>query len=720
MTRKPKSILITIGFAFLLSCVMTGAGAAAQTAKCPVLRIATGQPGWMLVSGPGVTTPRTPTTVTPYSGWQSPPLPGSSWISPDANYGKFPGTAGDYTYESTFCLCRDGKHTLNLSFYADNGATVYFNNSTIFTTMGSYNFSGAPKVVNYTFAGGPGTNKVRIVVHNDGGPTGMDAVLRITGAKNGSCCSTLNTATGQPGWMLVSGPGVNIPKPAVSVTPYPGWQNPPLAGSNWISVDANHGSLQGDYTYEYTFCVCEGGKHSLSLSFFADNGATVYLNNTIIFATSGDYNFKLPAHVVNYGWVSPAGTNKVRIVVRNAGGPTGFDGVLSITGATSPGCPGTSSGSVTGRVVDPNNTPVSGAEVSVTGRTPVLTNSKGEFSIPDLADTERLVVNFIAPGFMNTTRIYAVRQSSGGGNTVVIWPRAKAVQLDAERGGRVSFADGGGVTIPPNSLVDGDGVPIKGPVMVSLTQLDVSDARQLKGMSGDFKAQMSDKSVRMLESLGVFEIVVADDKGRRADLAPGRTARFDLPVPKSLRPRAPRRSRLFSFNNESGFWIEEGEVVLTEQLVYSGTITRFDWDWNVDNPLDTTCITVKFIDIYGSNAGPIAGALVEATGVTYNTISSGYTNSQGLVCLLVKINSAITIKAYDPNYPGTYIGPLNVQSPNIVSGASDCGDPVLCPLVITVQQDAVMIPRKSANDSVGHLSRVQRRPRNVSTFWTAL
>jgi hypothetical protein len=210
-------------------------------------------------------------------------------------------------------------------------------------------------------------------------------------------------------------------------------------------------------------------------------------------------------------------------------------------------------------------------------------------------------------------------------------------------------------------------------------------------MAGDFTAQMSDKSTRMLESFGVFEIAAVDAKGRRANLAHGKTARFDFPLPRALRDRAPKRTGLFSFDIESGFWVEEGEAVLTEQLVYSGTINRFDWDWNLDNPLDTTCITVKFVDVYGSNAGPIANALVEATGVTYNTISSGYTNNQGLVCLLVKINSAITIKAYDPAYPGTFIGPLTATSPNIVSGASDCGDATLCPLIITVEQDARLL-----------------------------
>jgi hypothetical protein len=506
-------------------------------------------------------------------------------------------------------------------------------------------------------------------------------------------CSELASATGKPGWMITSGPGIGGPKVPVNVNPYPGWNSPSLPGSSWVSVAANYGSSPGNYTYEFTFCLCRDGKHALSLSFFADNGATVYLNNTQIFATSGDYNFKSPMQVVNYGWAGGPGVNRLRIVVRNAGGPTGLDAALNITGASASGCKDTKprEGSMTGRVVDPNNTPVKGVEVRVPGRAPVLTDDEGRFEIRNLSATDRLAVSFSARGFMNTTRIYKVGAQSvaGNGTTVIIWARARPVPLDAAHGGKVSFNSGGGVTIEPNSLVDSDGRPVRGRVSVSLTRLDVSDPRQLRSMAGDFSAQMSDKSRRMLESFGVFELVVTDAGGRRLNLARGKTARFDLPVPRTLRGRLPRRTRLFSFDAASGFWIEHGTVVLTDPLVYSGTIENFDGSlWNTDNPLDVTCITVKFTDVYGANTGPIANALVKAEGVSYNAISSGYTNNDGLVCLLVKINSPIKIYAEDPAYPGIFIGPVNATSPNIISGAADCGDPNLCPLIATVEQDA--------------------------------
>ncbi len=308
---------------------------AAQPAPCPAVSAATGQPGWTLMGGPGVTTPKTPVNVTPVAGWGL--LPGSNWISVSSDRGNL---AGDYAFEFQFnsCPCNDGEASaLALSFLADNGATVYMNGAPIFSTTGDKNFTGAPLNVNYTGKFATGANKLRIVVHNEGSVTGLDAVVRIKGATTGACPScgaNLAAATGQPGWTLVSGPGVGSPKAPVSVTPHAGWGL--LPGSGWVSVDAKGGSLSGDYRYEYNFCKC--GPGALSLQMFADNGATVSLNNKDIFSSSGDGNFKGTPMSVNYNGPFATGANKLDVVVHNGGNVTGLDAILKMAGATAGSC----------------------------------------------------------------------------------------------------------------------------------------------------------------------------------------------------------------------------------------------------------------------------------------------------------------------------------------------------------------------------------------------
>jgi len=168
---------------FLVLCFLAFASVAVQAQGCGSFETMTGKSGWMLVSGPGVGGPMAPVNVSPYSGWHA-PIGASSWVSVNSSRGSL---AGDYTYEYTFCACKTG-NGLNLSFYADNGAVVFLNGTQIFATTGSYNFTGAAKGGAYS---GPafvlGTNTLRIVVHNDGSVTGLDAVLAVKGASDGCC-----------------------------------------------------------------------------------------------------------------------------------------------------------------------------------------------------------------------------------------------------------------------------------------------------------------------------------------------------------------------------------------------------------------------------------------------------------------------------------------------------------------------------------------------------
>lgn len=147
--------------------------------------------------------------------------------------------------------------------------------------------------------------------------------------------------TGSPGWKLVSGPGIAAPMTPTVVSPFSGWGTVP--GASWISVDQKRGSKRGDYVYEYSFCLCATAKApSLSLSFLADNGATVSLNGKQIHATTGNRNFQAPPKTITYSgtasdWVIP-GTNTLRITVRNDSSVTGLSASLQLKAAAG-ACP---------------------------------------------------------------------------------------------------------------------------------------------------------------------------------------------------------------------------------------------------------------------------------------------------------------------------------------------------------------------------------------------
>lgn len=134
-------------------------------------------------------------------------------------------------------------------------------------------------------------------------------------------------------WRVATGSGAAAP--VVNATPDPGWS--PLAPAGWVKP-ASATTSAATYTYTLTIVVPRcviGGRVSIKGQFGADNSATLWLGTTQISATSGGINgFKAP----NFGSFSTSlnsGTHVLRMVVSNAGGPTG----MILSGAVITECP---------------------------------------------------------------------------------------------------------------------------------------------------------------------------------------------------------------------------------------------------------------------------------------------------------------------------------------------------------------------------------------------
>ncbi|HJR08102.1 MAG TPA: family 16 glycosylhydrolase [Pyrinomonadaceae bacterium] len=331
--------------------------------------------------------------------------------------------------------------------------------------------------------------------------------------------------------------------------------------------------------------------------------------------------------------------------------------------------------SLKGRVVDPRNKPVSGVQVRVPKRAVMLTDGKGEFDIRGLPATERLAVGFSAPGFMDTTRIYNTGRLSTGTTVVVIWPRTAPALLDAERGGKLSFPDGT-VNFPPRALVDERGQAVRGKVKVSLSALDISDRRQLGSAPGDFTARMRDNTVRQLETFGVFEVFAETADRRRANLARGRSVTVELSIPEARRRTAPETVGLFSFDQNSGRWVEEGRLRRArDSASFITSLNTVYPVWNADQVLDTTCLRVQVVDEFNQ---PAPNTPVTAEGLNYyGTSPTVYTDATGIACLLVKQCADVNVVAHHQSSPDVQSCPQKFSTHCYVS---DCSNPSACPL----------------------------------------
>ena len=254
---------------------------------------------------------------------------------------------------------------------------------------------------------------------------------------------------------------------------------------------------------------------------------------------------------------------------------------------------------VRGVVTDPQNQPVSGVEVRVSGRLVGRTDQSGAFTIHRSSTEDRVAVSFSAPRFVNTTRIYEGRATPG--NTIIIWPRAAAMRVDAATGGTLNFP-GGRITFAPDSFITVGGGRVDGAVDVAMTVIDVTDARQVASVPGDFTARMRDGSIQPLESFGLLELVAQDARGRQLELAPDRSAGVAIALPRDR--RVPNTIGVYRFEARDGRWLQQVSSWTAQEAQASTQVTSMGW-WNADDPLQTTCMQVHVASCHFCSAADL-------------------------------------------------------------------------------------------------------------------
>jgi hypothetical protein len=337
---------------------------------------------------------------------------------------------------------------------------------------------------------------------------------------------------------------------------------------------------------------------------------------------------------------------------------------------------------IVGHVVDNNRRPVANVKISFNGNVIGESGKDGFFSIKIPTDQDRLAITFAADRYVSNTRIFSSRVS--GKNVIVIWPVAFRVRFDSTRDLDIELGSSR-IQIPANALVRPGGKKISGGgVELRFTLLDVTSRFQRSACPGDFSGQLSDGSLRRLNSYGIFDFDLRNLKGGLLSLQRGAKIDLSIPVPRRLVRQSPRQVGFFRFDQVSGIWIQVSDFTFNPgTLTYNGSINQFGGAHNLDEAQDTTCVTVQVINDLGE---PMPDMSVTAHGLQYD--SHGTTNADGFVCLLVQKNAPFTVSANGTLGGSGYSTPPGFEptftSPNFSSGAGDCGNPVLCPLLGTV------------------------------------
>lgn len=321
---------------------------------------------------------------------------------------------------------------------------------------------------------------------------------------------------------------------------------------------------------------------------------------------------------------------------------------------------------LSGFVKDKNGKAISGVTVT-SGTETCKTGGDGGFVFDKVNVVNgRTVVKFVKSGYVDVVRSFdqanstvweVVMAEEGYGNNYVSRYENSAASFN------LSTTSGMTTVFNQNGFKNAaTGVEYSGYVNTTMNYLDPDDDKFAEMMPGGDLAAVRNgenggtkgEEVQLI-SYGMTKVEMTGDSGEKLQLADGKPATLTFPVPEKFKDSKPSTIPLWSFNESTGLWEEEGIASYDASLdAYVGTVTHFSWV-NLDYPerRATLKVTVK----------NDKGVVVPNVKVDVDGQRSVFTATNGVAELYVPINTALYVTVHSADY-GNYVGEVkkNVEA----------------------------------------------------------
>lgn len=302
-----------------------------------------------------------------------------------------------------------------------------------------------------------------------------------------------------------------------------------------------------------------------------------------------------------------------------------------------------------GQVVDESDNGIPGALVK-TGDTMVTTDDNGIFSVDNAMVNELFsYLKVSAPGYVTSGK--SVRPSQGINRIKVMLLSADVTAtIDSGAPEIVELANGTSVSLP-GDFIDENGNPYSGTVDVILDYLDPASQDLDALMPGMLYAEDASGDEVYLETYGMISVELRDSNGNEIYIDPESPAVLRFPLNPSLQGVAPATIPLWSFDDELGYWIEDGEALL-QGSEYVGEVSHFSF-WNCDASFPVVDFCINIQDTAGN---ALSGTTIHISVPTTPYPRSGVTDENGQVCGKVPEGEVLTI--FVNNVCGNPIGTI--------------------------------------------------------------
>jgi len=259
-----------------------------------------------------------------------------------------------------------------------------------------------------------------------------------------------------------------------------------------------------------------------------------------------------------------------------------------------------------GRVTDKETfDPIEGALVKI-GNETTTTNELGLYLIENVQVDENFAwIQITANGYFDQFK--NLKPKAGQTNMIdaLMIDKTFTGAFESSAGGEVPVGGGQGKVIfsPDAFVVNSDGSPYSGQVIVATTYLNPTDPNINSYVPGSMLAVESDDDLAVLTTFGMMKVEMVGSGGQTLDLADGEMATLEFPVQPDQAGYAPVEIPLWYFDEATGIWREEGQATRSGDK-YIGDVSHFTF-WNCDVANETANLTGLFTyhqDPYASNS----------------------------------------------------------------------------------------------------------------------
>ena len=316
-------------------------------------------------------------------------------------------------------------------------------------------------------------------------------------------------------------------------------------------------------------------------------------------------------------------------------------------------------GTVTGKVIDNNNNAVAGATVKA-GNNTTTTDNRGLFRFNNIElDKYSAVVTVEKSGFFKAYRVFSASANNTNFVKLKLVPKTLIGNIDASAGGTITLPDNSKITLPASGIVvKSSNQSYTGSVKVFAAVIDPTSADIAQIVPGSFQGTDANNYRVTLTSFGMLAVDLEGSGGEQLQIASGKTAKLRFTIPASLRSTAPATIPLWSVDETTGLWKQEGNATKGGDY-YEGDVSHFSF-WNCDVSSQTVFLEMKIV----TAEGPLSHVLVKLTRSNGGS-SYGYTDSSGHVGGLVPKNEVLTLEVLNTCNQPIYtqnVGPFSTNT----------------------------------------------------------